>query len=78
MLLRMIAESVQLGSGLCGSDRVVVDRARVLAEHGVTRAVEAREFDEFVLRAGGSLRRLHAMGGGFVWDLPRAVLDGLV
>jgi hypothetical protein len=76
MLQRMIAESVQLGSGLSGSKRVVVDRTRVLAEHGVKRAEEARQLDAFVLRVGGSLRRVRGTGGGFVWDLPRAALEG--
>jgi hypothetical protein len=74
MLRGMIVESVQLGSGLAGGERVVVDRSRVLAEHGVERAEEMRQFDEFVLRVGGSLRRARGIRGGFVWDLPRSVL----
>ncbi len=75
MLQRMLSESVHLGSGLFGSEHVVVDRALVLAQHGVSREEDARQFDEFVLRLGGSLRRVRRIEGGVVWVLPRAVLE---
>jgi hypothetical protein len=75
LLQQMIAESVRLGSGLADGERVVLDRARVLAEHGIARAEQARQVDEFVLRIGGSLRRACGAGGRFVWDLPLSALD---
>lgn len=75
LLQQMIVESVRLGSGLADGKRVVLDRARVLAEHGITGAEQAHRVDEFVLRLGGALRRAQGADRGLVWDLPLVALD---
>jgi hypothetical protein len=62
-LRQMLAESAAAGVTAAGAERVVLDRTRVLSEHGVTSNEGAAEFDHFVLGHGGTLRRARSRHG---------------
>jgi hypothetical protein len=72
----MIVESVAGGGALVIGSRLVLPRARVLAEHGVTCAEDERRFDEVVRLLGGSIRRARAGRDQVVWDVERTLLEG--
>jgi hypothetical protein len=75
-LRQMLAESVAAGIAAAGTDRIVLDRARVLTEHGVTKSEDAAAFDRFVLGLGGRLRRTSPRRGAkLYWELPRTSLE---
>jgi hypothetical protein len=73
----MIAESVARGGALVSGNRLLIGRARVLAEHGVASSEDAWRFDEVVRLLGGSICRTRT-GNQLVWELGRAALEASV
>ena len=69
-LRHLLGESVRAGVVTAREDRIIVDRARALAEHGFTSPAEAQAFDAVVVAFGGTIQ------GKRYWELSLSALRG--